>query len=377
MAWPAKLAERTQQQLATIEAAKLRRRLIPPVGIGFSSNDYLSLTNHPLVKTRMSEAVLQQGCGSTASRLQREHSSFNSLERLFAQFKGTAAALYFGSGYAANLGVLTTYLQAQDIVFSDALNHASLIDGMRLSAAKRIIFAHNNIDQLAQLLQQTPCTGQKFLVVESLFGMDGDEAPLAKYAELCQATDTALIVDEAHAVGIYGKHGSGLIEESGVAEAVFLSINPAGKALAVSGALVAGADWAIDYLIQQARTFIFSTAPPPAVAVALDTTINLVIAHPEYRQLLLARASYLRNLLQSYDIPLLAGRSQIIPVILGENEKALQVAQALQQAGFDVRAIRPPTVPIGSARLRLSLNVSLGEAILSDFAVTLKQILAK
>jgi len=368
------LQQRISQELSNLEKSGLRRRLSPPTGIDLSSNDYLALSSHPFIKQRMAEAVLKSGCGATASRLLRgEREEFTKVEKLFATFKGTKAALYFGSGYAANIGVLTSFLTSNDLVFSDQLNHASLIDGLRLSSARKIIFPHCNLAVLKELLEKETCLGQKFLVTESIFSMDGDQAPLKEYAELCQATNTALIVDEAHAIGVYGSHGTGLIEDTAIANSVFLSINPAGKALGVSGAFVAGPDWAIDYLIQSARSFIFSTAPPPAIAAALEASLTIITSEKERRQQLLELAIYLRELLILNEIAILPGNSQIIPVILGDNERATNVALALQQSGFDVRAIRPPTVPVGTARLRISLNINLDQTILRQFTNRLKQ----
>ncbi len=371
-----KLQQRICQELSDLEKSGLRRRLYPPTGIDLSSNDYLALSSHPLIKRRMAEAVLKSGCGATASRLLRgERTEFSQVEKLFATFKATKSALYFGSGYSANIGVLTSLLCADDLVFSDQLNHASLIDGLRLSSAKKVIFPHCNLKVLKELLEKENCSGQKFLVTESLFSMDGDQAPLKEYAELCQATNTALIVDEAHAVGVYGKHGTGLIEATGTASSVFLSINPAGKALGVCGAFVAGPDWAIDYLIQCARPFIFSTAPPPSIAAALEASLSIITGEEKRRQQLLELAIYLRESLILNDIPILPGNSQIIPVILGDNERATTTASALQQAGFDVRAIRPPTVPAGTSRLRISLNINLDQNILRQFTNTLKRVM--
>ena len=371
-----KLQQRICQELSDLEKSGLRRRLYPPTGIDLSSNDYLALSSHPFIKQRMAEAVLKSGCGATASRLLRgERTEFSQIEKLFATFKGTKSSLYFGSGYSANIGVLTSLLHADDLVFSDQFNHASLIDGLRLSSAKKVIFPHCNLKALKELLEKENCSGQKFLVTESLFSMDGDQAPLKEYAELCQATNTALIVDEAHAVGVYGKHGTGLIEATGAANSVFLSINPAGKALGVCGAFVAGPDWAIDYLIQFARPFIFSTAPPPSIAAALEASLSIITSEEKRRQQLLELAIYLRELLILSDIPILPGNSQIIPVILGDNGRATTVALALQQAGFDVRAIRPPTVPVGTSRLRISLNINLDQTALRQFTKTLKRIM--
>lgn len=372
------IERRVRQRLAELEAAGLRRQLRPPAGIDLSSNDYLGLANHHLLKARMAEAVEREGCGATASRLLRgERETFAAVERRFAAYKRTEAALFFGSGYAANIGALTTFLEEGDVVFSDELNHASLIDGLRLARARRVIFPHCDVRALSRLLVEERGPGENFLVTESLFSMDGDAAPLRDYAALCRETRTALIVDEAHAVGIYGERGSGLIEESGIDDEVFLSINTAGKALGVGGAFVAGPAWAIDYLVQRARPLIFSTAPPPAMAAALDAALEVMVDEPERRARLLRRAGLLRDLLTEGGAPMLSGGSQIIPVMIGDNRRAMAVAASLQEAGFDVRAVRPPTVPPGTARLRISVNVNLDEATLRRFAAALISTLAE
>lgn len=358
---PDAVASRLRERLAAIDVAGLRRTLRPPSGIDLCSNDYLGLANHPLLKQRMADAVMAEGVGSTGSRLLRgERSSFACVEEKFARFKGTERSLYFSSGYLANLAVLTTFPEAGDVIFSDERNHASLIDGARLSRARRVVFPHNDVAALERVLREDAGEGQKFVVVESLYSMDGDKAPLAEYATLCAATGAALIVDEAHAVGVYGAHGQGLAGE------VFLSINTAGKALGVSGAFVAGSADAIESLIQRARPFIFSTAPPPAIATALAASLDVIASEPERRERLLERARYLRSRLG------LEGDSPIIPVIIGENDRAVAVARELQAAGFDVRAIRPPTVPPGTARLRVAVNQGLSEEVLDRFVATLE-----
>jgi 8-amino-7-oxononanoate synthase len=361
---------RLAARLADLREAGLYRTLCPPNGIDLCSNDYLGLSQHPLVKSRMAAAVEHEGAGSTGSRLLRgERTCFTHVEQSFATFKQTERSLYFSSGYLANVAVLTTFPEAGDVIFSDERNHASLIDGVRLSRAEKIVFPHNDAAGLERLMRECAGGGQKFVVVESLFSMDGDEAPLAEYAALCRKFDAALIVDEAHAVGIYGERGSGLIEARGVASDVFVSVNTAGKALGVGGAFVAGSGNAIEYLIQRGRPFVFSTAPPPALADALEASLEVIEKEPERRQRLLARAAELRSRLG------VAGTSQIIPVILGENERALTVARALQAAGFDVRAIRPPTVPEDSARLRISVNQGLSKIALERFADALQTAL--
>jgi 8-amino-7-oxononanoate synthase len=206
--------------------------------------------------------------------------------------------------------------------------------------------------------------------------MDGDMAPLADYERLCRAENATLVVDEAHAVGVYGARGSGLIEEAGLDPNACVSINTAGKALGVSGAFVAGSASVIEHLVQRARPFIFSTAAPPAVADAITESLRIVEAEPERRERLRARALYLRRRLHELDIDVLVGMSQIISVVLGENERALMVAARLQSAGFDVRAIRPPSVPAGTARLRLSVNAGLDEAALDRLVDTLGRTLS-
>src|SRR5262245_51339096 len=291
------LERRIQRHLQRFEKENLVRRLTVPKGIDLSSNDYLCLSNHPLLKREMADAVMNEGCGSTASRLLRGHRRcFADVERRFAEFKQTGSALYFGAGYLANLSVLSTFIERHDAVFSDEQNHASLIDGIRLSRAKRIKFPHCDVASVARLVRETPAGVQKFLITESLFSMDGDFAPLAEYAELCKETGTTLIIDEAHAVGIYGDRGSGVVEKTGIEEAVFATINTAGKALGVACAFVAAPEWAIDYLIQAARPLIFSTAPPPSVARALEAALTLIHQEPARRQQLMNKAAFLRAL---------------------------------------------------------------------------------
>lgn len=372
------LQKRTEQHLASIETSGQQRALKPPVaeGVDLSSNDYLGLANDARLKNAMIAEIAENGCGSTGSRLLRgERKIFALAENRFANFKKTERALFFGSGYAANIGVLTAFLEKNDVVFSDELNHASIIDGLRLSKAERKVFPHNDVATLERLIKETRCKGQKFLIVESLFSMDGDFAPLDFYAQICRTNNVALIVDEAHAVGVFGKRGSGLIEQFELADAVFLSINTAGKALGAAGAFVAGSNWAIEYLIQRARSFIFSTAPPPAVAAALVAAIEIVEQEPERRQKLWQLSGVLQDSLSKIGVQVAREKSQIIPIIIGSSAKAVSIANQLQTAGFDVRAIRPPTVAEDTARLRVSLNSNLDETVLQRFAVTLKTIL--
>jgi 8-amino-7-oxononanoate synthase len=386
--------------MRSLEENGLRRTLRSPAGIDLSSNDYLGLAQHPRIKAAMAAAVEREGAGSTGSRLLRgERDSFAALERRFAQLKGTERALYFSSGYLANIAVMTTFAEAGDVIVSDTHNHASLIDGIRLSPARRHIFPHNDVAAVRRTLDESgeaggasrasrassasaeatadKGAGECFVVVESLFSMDGDEAPLGEYAELCALIGAHLIVDEAHAVGVYGSRGSGLVEEHGVAEQVFLSISTAGKALGVAGAFVAGPAWAIEYLIQRARPFIFSTAPPPSLASAIYASLTLVEQEPERRERVRELAASLRSRLTAAGVAIGPGTSHIVPVLIGDNDAAVGAAELLQHDGFDVRAIRPPTVPPGTARLRVSVNANLTQELLEQFVLSLTAALTR
>ena len=371
------LESRIRARLAALEPSGLQRELQPPGGIDLSSNDYLNLSTHPALIERAVRAAAEGGIGSTASRLLRgDREVFQNLERRFARFKRAERALYFGSGYLANLSVLSALADSGDLVFSDEFNHASLIDGMRLSKARTVVFPHHDVGVLERLIVQSNAP-VKFVVVESLFSMEGDLAPLVDYAALCRSTGAVLVVDEAHAVGVYGASGSGLLEASGVDHADCVSISTAGKALGVAGAFVAGPAWAIEYLVQRARPFVFTTAPPPLCAEAIDAALDVVDREPERRARVLELAACLRRALAARGIPTIESSSQIVPILIGDNDAAVAVARAIQQEGFDVRAIRPPSVRPGTARLRVSMNVGLSEAIVERFvellAVALKE----
>jgi 8-amino-7-oxononanoate synthase len=362
------LEARIRTRLSDLRAHDLLRTMRPPAGVDLSSNDYLRLSVHPRVAAAFADGLVKEGGGSTGSRLLRGHRDiFDTLEARAASFCQTERALFFSSGYLANLAVLTTLTEPGDVIFSDQLNHASLIDGVRLSRADRVIFPHNDPETLGSLIARTPCRGQRFVVVESLFSMDGDEAPLDAYAEICRRTGALLIVDEAHAVGVYGERGTGRIEETGIRRDVLVSISTGGKALGVGGAFAAGPNWAIEYLVQRARSFVFSTAAPPAMAHALLASLDLIHDEPERRVRLRADARFLRQQLRNAGVDAADNPSHIVPIHIGPNAAAMAVAAALQAEGFDVRAIRPPTVPPGTARLRVSVHVDVGRPALERF----------
>jgi 8-amino-7-oxononanoate synthase len=363
------LEQRVRARLASIGANQLERTLRPPSGIDFSSNDYLGLSSHPRLKQAMADAALRDGVGSTGSRLLRgDRVAFTDVERRFAAFKGTERALYFSSGYLANLAVLTTLAERNDVIFSDERNHASLIDACRLSRAECVVFPHNDVEAIRQRVDHG------FVVVESLFSMDGDVAPLQRYATICRDAGATLVVDEAHAVGVHGARGSGLLEELGIDANTCVSINTAGKALGVAGAFVAGPSWAIEYLIQRARPFIFSTASPPAVAAALSASLDVIADEPERRERLATRVARLHDALEAHGLVLPCPRSHIVPIVIGDNDRALAAAAALQAEDFDVRAIRPPSVPPGTARLRISVNAGLDDETIDRFAAALARV---
>jgi 8-amino-7-oxononanoate synthase len=373
-----RLASRVAARLRSLGDAGLRRRLSPPAGVDLSSNDYLGLAHDPRVVRAFADAVSREGCGSTGSRLLRgDREAFHDVERRFAAFKHAGAALYFSSGYLANLAVLTTLTERGDVILSDERNHASLIDGVRLSSADRVVFPHNDIGAVAARLDEAANSGRHtFVVVESVFSMDGDVAPLADYAAICDTHGATLVVDEAHAVGLFGEGGSGVIEAAGLSHEACVSINSAGKALGVGGAFVAGPAWAIEYLVQRARPFVFSTAAPPAVAGAIQASLDVVAGEPDRRTRARQRSRYARAALANVGIAVPEGETPIVPILIGANDEAVRIAETLQADGFDIRAIRPPTVPDGTSRLRLSVNVDLDEATLDAFVGALARVFA-
>ena len=351
---------RARADLDTLEARSQLRRLEIFRGINFCSNDYLGLSTD----ARLREAVVAalaggSPSGSTGSRLLSGHALiWDELEDELAQFAGTEAALYFNSGYAANTGLFSCVLQRDDVVFSDGANHASIIDGIRLSGARKVIFPHLDLNVLEdELRRAAPGRGQKFIAVESVFSMDGDRAPIAGLLALAERYGAELIVDEAHATGVLGPQGRGLVAAAGATNRVLAVVHTCGKALAGMGAFVLCANVLKKYLVNHARSFIFSTALPPYLGAQLRAAIRIAAAADAARGRLQDLATHLRAGLRDNGFDTASSDSQIVPVLLGENERTLAVAARLGQDGFAVRAIRPPTVPPGTARLRLSLTV--------------------
>lgn len=360
--------ERLQRELEAglreLEARDQRRSLAEIQGTNFCSNDYLELSKHPALREAVERAVRDaKHVGGTGSRLLSGHAAaWEQLEEEFAQFAGTEAALYFGSGYMANLGLLTALLKKDDLVFSDALNHASLIDGMRLSGARKIIYPHLDLDTLeAELRKHAHERVRKLIVTESVFSMEGDIAPVTEMVKIAERYGGGVIVDEAHATGVQGAAGRGVAVRDGIAKQLAAVVHACGKALASAGAFVCGSAALKEHLINHARTFIFSTAMPPYMAGQIRAALGLAGGMDRERESLLAKAQRLRSSLLELGWDPGKSSTQIVPWIIGENEQALSAAEHLQSQGFAVRAVRPPTVPPGSARLRFSLTCGISD----------------
>ena len=336
------------------------RGLSKIAGADFASNDYLGLAGSKLVRD-LTAAALARGIapGAGAARLLRgNHDAFAALEAEAATHFGAEAALYFGSGYTANLAIFSALPQARDLVLHDALIHASSLDGMRLGAAETRTFAHNDANAAEKALLDWRAAGGKghvWIATESLFSMDGDRAPLADLMALTDRHGAFLIVDEAHATGIWGPEGRGLAAAFAGRETV-ISLHTCGKALGVQGALVCAARPLIETLVNRARGFIYSTAPSPLLAEVLRGVLTHLAHDPSRRERLLARVA--RAVELALGIGLVPTGSQIQPVLLSGDAPVLAAAAALQKQGYDIRAIRAPTVPKGQERLRLSLTLN-------------------
>ncbi|MDG4475572.1 8-amino-7-oxononanoate synthase [Thiovibrio frasassiensis] len=344
--------------------------------IDFSSNDYLALAEHPALIAAAQQALLRFGTGSGASRLMSgDLAVHHELEEAMATLKGKEAALTFGSGYMANTGIIPALMNRHDCVFSDRLNHASIHDGCRLSGARVIRFRHNDLNHLEELLMEKRGTGTALIVVESIYSMDGDRCPLRELVAIKERFGCLLMVDEAHATGVFGAKGGGIIEEDGVSSGVDLAMGTFGKALGSYGAYVAGNREMIDYLLNRARSFVFSTALPPAVAAASLAAVQLIQQEPELRHDLQAKMAYFKGMLRAGGYLADLGPSQIIPIQVGESKAALAKAELLRKERIFATAVRPPTVPEGTARLRFSITRHHSTADLAQAAKALLEVM--
>ncbi|MAT93913.1 MAG: 8-amino-7-oxononanoate synthase [Halioglobus sp.] len=330
--------------------------------LNFCSNDYLGLAAHPRVVARLRAAAGEYGVGSGASHLVCGHSApHEELEEALADFTGRPRALLYSSGYMANTGVLTSLLRRGDHVFEDRLNHASLLDGGLFSGARFKRFAHNDVAALEAGLDAAG--GPSFVVVDGVFSMDGDSAPLAALARACAAREAWLMVDDAHGFGVLGERGAGSVEVAGLDDAgVPVLMATLGKALGTAGAFVAGSQLLIEGLIQHSRNYIYTTALPPALAAASLEALALLREESWRREHLRALIARFRRGAGQLELPLMASASPIQPLLAGDAARAVALGEALRERGLLVGAIRPPTVPRGTARLRITLSAAHSEA---------------
>lgn len=360
-----------EEGLGSLERRSQRRTLGEIRGVNLCSNDYLGLAEHPALRDAVIEAVRHAGrVGGTGSRLlSGQTQEWRELEEDFAKFAKTEAALFFSSGYAANTGLLGSLVGKGDIVCSDALNHASLIDGIRLSGARKVIYPHRDLQTLEDALRQEEgAPWRKVIVTESVFSMDGDVAPLREIAALAEKYGAAMIVDEAHATAVHGPHGRGIAAEMELVSRSLAIVHTCGKALGCAGAFVCGSSVLKEHLVNHARTFIFSTALAPYFALQIRAALGLARSMDAERRDLLDRAARFRGALRERGFDTAGSAGQIVPILLGRNEDAVAAAEYLQEQGFATRAIRPPTVPEGTARLRLSLTSLVSESELMRLA---------
>jgi len=331
--------------------------------LSFCGNDYLGLANHPRLVESLRRAAVRYGVGSGASHLLVGHSSAHrELEEALAEHTGRERALLFSSGYLANLGAITALVGTGDRIFQDRLNHASLLDGGRLSGARLQRFPHGDLENLERRLSGDGAGRMRLVVVDGVFSMDGDIAPLPELASLCRRRDATLMVDDAHGLGVLGESGGGSLEAAGLHESdVPILMGTLGKALGTAGAFVAGGAALIETLIQCARTYIYTTAIPPAVAAATLTSLDILRDEPWRREHLRALVARFREGAEQLALPVMPSTTAIQPLLVGEAERAVDLSDRLRGEGLLIGAIRPPTVPVGGARLRIALSAAHSE----------------
>jgi 8-amino-7-oxononanoate synthase len=360
------LQDELRAELKRWEAAGLRRELALPEGIDFTSNNYLGLANDERLVAAAKRALEVYGVGAAAARLLRGNLAIHQqAEEAAATWLGTESSLLFPSGWQANQAALTTFTNGQDLIFSDALNHASLIDGARLSKASVEIFSHNDMEDLAKKLARGQHARRRLIVVESVYSMDGDLAPLDQLITLAERYDAHLYIDHAH--------GAGVFEDRYLqSDRILAQMVTGGKALGVGGAFICGSQTLVELLINRGRSFVFTTAVTPPTAAALVEAIKLVQTEPERATRVRGLATRLREKLQAHGIDA-PGASPIVPVVLGSEDRSMAVAESIRVSGFDVRAIRPPTVPAGTSRLRIVCHANHTEEEIDDLAECIAQ----
>ena len=361
---------------ATLEQAGLRRHLrtvrSAPTGtinldgrdvVLLGSNNYLGLSTHPEVIAAAVAATRAFGTGASGSRLISGNSErYTRLETHLAEVKGTEAALVFSSGYAANTSVIPVLAGEGDLILSDALNHASIIDGCRLSRATKEVYRHCDMEHLKSLLSKSHAFQRRLIVTDGVFSMDGDIAPLPDICDLAAAHDAMVLVDDAHGFGVLGKNGSGTLAHFGLEAENIIQMGTLSKAVGALGGYIAGSHALIEVLVNRARGFIFTTGLPPATVAAADAALDVMRSEPQLRQRLFSHAKRLKRVLIDLGYTLLPSETQILPVVLGSPQRATDVGEALLTEGVFAPAIRPPAVPTGTSRLRLTVMATHTEA---------------
>ncbi|AOP34003.1 8-amino-7-oxononanoate synthase [Leptospira tipperaryensis] len=343
----------------------LYRTLEVPFGVDFSSNDYLSLTKHPTLIASLKEGLDLYGAGSGASRLVSGHrESFDRAEAACSEWTGTESSLFVANGFAANLGLLSCIANAKTEIFTDRLNHASILDGVRLSGAEKTYYKHLNLDHLEELLRKSR-KKEKIIVSETVFSMDGDLAPIEDLVFLKNKYEATLVLDDAHSIGVFGDFGAGRVSQvlgkQRIQEVDFITYT-SGKALGLEGAWIGTSKIGREFLINKMRTFIFSTAPMPAIAHAVPTSIALLKTMDRERENVFQKSIRLRELIQTKNYPKTDSESQIIPILFPSEKSVLDAAALCRENGLYVKAIRPPTVPV--PRLRICIHADMTDSIL-------------
>ncbi|ATU95657.1 8-amino-7-oxononanoate synthase [Phyllobacterium zundukense] len=353
---------RYAKTLSGLERKGRRRALVSQDGIDFTSNDYLGMANSPRIRSAIAAAMARGvAVGSGGSRLLRgNHLEHEALEVEAAAFFGTERALYFSSGYAANAALFSTLLQRGDLIVHDALIHASAREGIAASRAQAALAQHNDVADFEDVIvrwRKDGGMGHPWIAVESLYSMDGDRAPLAELLSVAERHDGILVIDEAHATGVFGPDGRGLASGMEGRDNVIL-LHTCGKALGVAGALVGANSLICDYLVNRARAFIYSTAPSPLMAEGVREALKILVDEPQ-RRADFERLWTFANAQLTTVLGLEGSGSQILPVMIGDNGRAMRIAERMRAEGFDIRAIRPPTIPEGTARLRIAITLNV------------------
>ncbi len=357
------------EELAALETQGLKRRLRDMTGaqgrkiildgkevLNFCSNNYLGLADDPRLREAASECIKEEGVGSGASRLVCGNmAAHRELEETIARFKGTQSCLTFSTGYMANVGIISSIFGRDDLILCDRLNHASIIDGIILSQAKFKRYPHNDMEALEEMLCSATGFRRRGIITDSVFSMDGDLAPLDRIVALAEKYDCLVMIDEAHALGVMGKNGKGLAEHFSVEDKIDIQMGTLSKAAGSFGAYCCGSKELIEFLVNKARSFIYTTALPPAVAATSKKAIEIIRDEPMLRQKLLANTDYFHKAILAMGFNTLSSQTPIIPIVVGESAVAVEFSKRLLEEGIFVSAIRPPTVPAGTARLRLTV----------------------